>query len=169
MNTTRSAFRPLLILASAVAACRGPLPVELFEEWPVGSGTWTKIAAEPAWVKSPPKNPGYVVLVVDSQSNLRSIALANLEPSAKRAFHDRVLLSLRTVIPSPEAEAAATAASSSLRLVRIACRDEVLTHDPVPGNTLSTAWGLYEVPLEPVLTASDEPHRSAARGALEKL
>ena len=56
-----------------------------------------------------------------------------------------------------------------LRLVQRACRDEVLTRDPVPGNTLATVWGLYELDIADLLAPIDEMHRGAARDALERL
>jgi len=166
--TIRLAFRSLLVLFLAIPACRGPLPVDFFEESPLGSGTWTKLAVEPAWVKAPPQNAGHVVLRIESQSNLRSIAMTNLGRSAQRGAADRVRSALLPVVTSPEAEAAAVAAQTSLRLVRCACRDEVLTRDLVPGNTLATVWGLYEIPIDTVLASVDESRRSAARAALEK-
>ena len=126
------------------------------------------VAAEPAWVKAPPANPGHVRLVVESQSNIRSIALGNLLGVAERQMAERVRLALRTVVTSLEADAAAKAVPASLRLVHRACRDEVLTRDMVPGNTLATVWGLYEVPIADLANAVTEPHRATARTALEK-
>lgn len=166
MRISLRAFLPVS-LALAAAACRGPLPKVHFEEVPPGSGTWIGIAAEPAWVKAPPANPGHVRLVVESQSNVRSIALGNLVGDKPMA--DRVRLALRTVVTSPEADAAAKAVPASLRLVHRACCDELLTHDMVPGNTLATVWGLYEVPIADLANAVTEPHRALARAALEKL
>lgn len=156
-------------LALAAFACRGPLPRDHFEEMPPGSGTWIGIAAEPAWVKAPPANPGHVRLVVESQSNIRSIALGNLLGVAERQMAERVRFALQTVVTSPEADAAAKAVPASLRLVHRACRDEVLTRDMVPGNTLATVWGLYEVPIADLANAVTEPHRATARTALEKM
>ena len=156
-------------LALAACACRGPLPRDPFEEIPPGSGTWVAVATEPAWVKAPPANAGHVRLVVESCSNVRSIAAGNLEQLAKTQMAQRVLLTLRTVVTQPEAEAAANAVPATLRLVHRACRDEVLTRDPVPGNTLVTVWGLCEVPIADLVTTVHESHRAIAHATLEKL
>lgn len=170
MNTTRSALRLSLLAVMAAAACRGPLPVTYFEETPPGSGTWTVIPVEPAWVKTPPRRQDHIAFVVDNQSDLRDIARTNLDDWAARQVAMRVEVALRTIVPSPAAAAAASSASSSLRLVHCACRDEVLTRDErVVGSRLVTVWGLYEIPMEKALAPVAEPHRSAARAALEKL
>lgn len=169
MNTNRSLLRPLSMLVLAMAACRGPLPVAFVVETPVGSGTWAAVPAEPAWVKAPPRKADHVVVVVDSKSDLRDIARDNLDDAAAREIAARVEAALRTVVPSPEAAAAAAGVPLALRLVQCACRDELLTRDMVVGNRLATVWGLFEVPMAKILSPVTESHRSAARSALAKL
>lgn len=159
----------VLATSLAVAACRGALPVDHSEESPPGSGAWTAIPGEPAWVRVPPANPGHVRAVVETRSNLRTIALGQLDSAARDELSRRVLLALRTIVPAPAAQAAAAAVAPSMRLTSRACRDEVLTRDPVPGNTLATAWGLYEVPIAALLAPVDEAHRAIAAAALERL
>lgn len=158
----------LVVTLTFAAACRGPLPVVFSEETPPGSGTWTRVAAEPAWVKATPRKADHITFVVDSRSNVRDIARSNLVTAAEREIATRVQVALRTVVTSPEAAASATAAAAALRLVQCACRDEVLTRDPVPGNTLATVWGLFEIPIADLLVPIHEAHRTIARAALEK-
>lgn len=174
MNTARSAFRPLLVLAFAAVACRGPLPVSYFEETPLGSGIWKVIPAEPTWGKTTPRKADHITFVVDSASNLRGIVRPTLDDWAARQIAHRVDAVLRTVVPEPEAAAAASAASSSLRLLQCACRNErhVRPADPtvtVIGGQTETVWGLYEIPMEKVLEPVAESHRAAARSELQKL
>ncbi len=169
MKPTRSPFRLLsLLLVFAPVACRGPSPAFLVEV-PPGSGTWVVIAVEPAWVSTPPAHPGHLRRVVESRSNLREIAVGNLREIAEKEIGDRVRLALRTVVTSPEAEAAAAAVPAALRLVERVSRDEVLSHDPVPGNTLSTVFGLYEASIADLVAPIPEPHRTLARTRLETM
>lgn len=159
-------FVPLLLLGAV--ACRGALPADYVEEHPPGSGSWRAITGEPAWVKAPPPHAGHVRAVAEAKSNLRNIAVLNLDRAAAKVLGERVLLALRTVVPSPAAQAAADAVPAAMRLVERACRDEVLTHDMVAGNTLATVWGLYEVPIADLLVHVDADLRAAARAALER-
>ncbi|MBL8748789.1 MAG: hypothetical protein JNK78_06490 [Planctomycetes bacterium] len=169
MHPTHSPLRHLtLLLVLALAACRGPSPARHFAETSPGSGAWVAIAAEPAWVTMPPPRRGHLRRVVESRSNLSEIAVGNLQALAEREVAERVLVTLRTVVTSPEAAAAAAAVPAAIRLVERVRRDEVLTRDPVPGNTLSTAFGLYEVSIGDVVAPITEPHRALARAALEK-
>lgn len=167
MRTNRS-FLVVLVPALTTLACRGPLRQGHFEEIPVGSGTWVAVAGAPGWVGAMPTKPGYLRLVVESRSNLRSIAVGNLERIAEKQVAERVLMQLRTAVTAPEAQAAAAAAPTALRVVHRACCDEEVTRDPVPGNTLATAWGLYEASIADLVEVVAEPHRAIARSALEK-
>lgn len=159
-------FGALLLLPWA---CSAPLPVAYFEELPLASGAWIKLAAEPTWVTAPPAVPGHVVLVCSVQSNLLGIAAPKLEAAAGLEIADRIQQALRTQIPAPEATAAAAAAVAAKQLVRRACRDEALTREMVPGNTLATVSGLYELPIEAILAAVAEAHRDLARKVLAGL
>lgn len=166
MNLTlRRSLVPLLLLA---AACRGTLPVDYVEEHPPGSGSWRAIAGEPTWVQALPARPGFVRAVVDSRSNLRSIAVHNVDAAAGAQLSEQVLAKLRTVIPAPAAQAAAAAVPGAMRLVERVCRDEVLTRDAVPGNTLATVWGLYEVPIADLLAHVDASDHATARAVLSQ-
>ncbi|MBL9075854.1 MAG: hypothetical protein JNL08_00035 [Planctomycetes bacterium] len=160
--------RSPLVAWLLAAGCSGPLPVRYFEELPAGSDTWHTITAEPSWVKAPPANAGHVRIVAETKSNGLDIAKSTLDGVASRALHDRVVVALRTVIPAPAATAAGEAASARMRLVQRACRDEVLTRDLVPGNTLATVWGLYEVPVADLLPHVPADLRAVAEASLAK-
>lgn len=166
MRTTRT-FLVVLLSACTTLGCRGPLRKDHFEEIPVGSGTWVGVAGAPAWVGAMPTKPGHLRLVVESRSNQRSIAVGNLERIAEKQVAERVLMQLRTAVTTPEAQAAAAAAPTALRVLHRACCDEEVTRDSVPGNTLSTAWGLYEASIAELVEVVAEPHRAIARSALE--
>lgn len=153
-------------LAAAVAACAAPLPVHYADEVPAGSGRWVEIAGEPAWVQAPPPREGHLRFVVSDRSNLRSIVAAGRRPSADGVASARVGAALAGAVAPEAAARAAAAAPQALVLVHRACRDELLTRDPVPGNTLCTAWALWELPIETVVSALPEPDRTAARAAL---
>jgi hypothetical protein len=162
--------KPALVSFLFIAiACCGPRDASFLEEDPVGSGEWADVPAEPSWVKAPPAAAGCIRVVLDSRSNLRDVAVTGLDHGAAKRIADRVRMALRTQVTSPAAEAAAAAVEASMRRVRRACRHEVLTREPVPGNTLATVWGLYEVSIADLVNAVDEPQRATARAALEKL
>jgi hypothetical protein len=156
----------LALLAAAGCSCSSLPPPEYFDETPVGSNSWTPIPAEPAWVKAPPRRESYVRYVSDGKSNLRGIAATGDHPmggpDAERLVRER----LTPVVGARDAGAAAALAKSRITMVSRACREELLTHDEVPGNTLCTAWALWEFPIDDVVAAVPPEKRDAARAAL---
>ncbi|MBL8755562.1 MAG: hypothetical protein JNK15_19855 [Planctomycetes bacterium] len=157
------------VAAMALAGCHGALPApQHFEETPAGSGTWVPIAAAPAFATKVPQRAGFLRFVATGRSNLRSIAAGPGEPSATAMAQTSIRQVLVTVVGAPFADAAASAAAQRLTLVQRACCDEVLTHDPVPGNTLSTAWAMWEVSFDDVLAAVPAAERSAVRAVLDE-
>ncbi len=165
---TRSRIVGVLSFAVALgfAACRGPLPVDHFEEVPPGSGHWTPIATVPTFVGAPPARSGYLRFVAEGRSNVRSIAAGPGEPSAEKAALAAIRAALEPVLGADAAGGAAAAAAKKLAMVQRACRDEVLTHDLVPGNTLSTVWALWEVAIDDVIAGLPVADWERARAAL---
>jgi hypothetical protein len=158
----------LLLTACGVSPPAPPaLPApEYFSETPVGSGTWSPVPAEPAWVANPPAREGHLRFVASGQSDLRSIAAHGNRPSAEKDAAGFVESALLPVVGAEDAAKAAAAAGASLRMIERACREELLTRNVVPGNSLCTAWALWEIPLDPILAALPEEKRTAARATL---
>lgn len=164
-------LRYLVPLALAVlgAACGSSLPEPKFAtEEPPQSGTWIGIDAAPAWVAAPPQREGYLRWVVSGKSNLRSIAAARGNPSPKVEVTASVERALEPVVGTEAASRAAADALGALVMVHRACKDELLTHEMVTGNTLCTVWALWEVAIDDVVAPIDEGDRDAARAALTR-
>lgn len=166
-------FAPLLlaVLALFCAGCNGgggeslPAPVYL-DEQPALSGNWVTIDAEPAWVSAPPPKDGTRRFVEFGQSNLRSIAASGRRPLASRFLTENVRVALEPLVGDEAASATAEDVLDKLVMVRRACREEVLTKRLVPGNTLCTAWALWELPLDDAVATLPEEQRAAARDLL---
>lgn len=166
--------RPLPVLAllgalAVTAACGSPLPPPQYvAESPLGSGTWVEIAAAPGWTSSAPgRRAGTLRFVTSRKSNLRSIATHRARDHAIRTIQERVRSALGG-IGQDVADGAAGRVDASLVLVEQVCKQEVLTERMVPGNTLCTAWALWEVSLDGLLEGVPAESRDAARTALDQ-
>lgn len=160
----------VLCLALLLPACNGtsslPAP-EFFDEQPVLSQSWVPIGGEPAWVADPPTREGTRRIVVTGKSNLRSIAAHEHRPFPDKVFHKNIREAFAPLLGDADAAAAAAAhAIEQMKLLQRACKDEVLTRRMVPGNTLSTVWALWELPLDDAVAPLPEEHRAAARDLL---
>ena len=157
-----------LVLSSGLAACGTGDTAHYVAEEPAGSEQWVEIEDEPAWVTEIPQRDGYLRFVATGKSNLRSIIATGDRPSATRDAVLFVAARLTPVVGVGEATQIANSGANALELVRRACREEVLTTDPVPGNTLCTAWALWEVPIADVIVDVQGPLREAAHSALAR-
>jgi len=170
------------LFAVLLAACNSPPPdehvpppverlppPEFFSEEPAGSLKWTQIAAEPEWVKSPPAREGFLRFAVQGQSDLRSIAASGPRPSAELPIVKAVTAAVAPIAGADAAGRAADVAKTKASLVLRACREERVSMKMVPGNSLCTAWALWEVPLDDVAAAVPAVKRIAARAALRAL
>jgi hypothetical protein len=134
-----------------------------YAEEPVGSWTWTKIPAEPAWVANPPAHDGYLVFVVEGVSDGRGIAAT---VGADREATSRVRDALTPIVGAENAARAAASVPASLRLVRRACKEELTTREVRPGAGMCTAWAIWELPVDAVVATLPEDARARARAAL---
>lgn len=158
----------LLAAALAPAGCAGKDPPRFRAESPAGSGNWVDAGAEPAWVAAPPRKAGTLRFVAENRSNLHGIVFGRGAPSAEA---EAVAAVRSRVAPAAGEEAAAAAAAAvpgALALLETACREEILSRDLVPGNTLCTGWALWELDLAKVAAAVPEADRAKARAALER-
>lgn len=137
-------------------------------EAPAGSGTWVETFARPSWVATPPRREGHLRFVAEGRSHLRSVAAGEGRPSAAGAAESSVRETLGPRLGDADARAAAAAAADGLRLVERACREQPLTEDAGPENTLWTVWALWEVPIEAVVAPLPSERREAAAAALAR-
>jgi hypothetical protein len=171
MNVRPAVLSVCLLVGACGSPTAAPSPApaasdqEFFEERPVGSDKWTPIAAEPAWVKSPPPAEGKLRFVADGASNLRHLAVgkrwAGEDGAAKR-----VQAALGPVVGADEAARAAAAAKSKVAFVARACAESDGPNPSVPGNHFVQAWVLWEVSIDDVVAAVPAEKRDAARAAL---
>lgn len=163
----RAAFAAATLSFLAAAACRATDPPAWFSEEPVESGKWVAASGVPDWVTAPPARDGWFRFVVEGKSNLRGIAAGGRRPNPDRAVAEllRARLHSDTGVVDP-VQMAITAAVSGTRMVSRACCEEVLTPDPVPGNTLCTAWALWETPIDPIVAGMSEQTADDWRAAL---
>lgn len=160
----------LVCLVVSLAACgsgRNGGGATYVVETPVGSGTWVEAASLPAWTSGPDAQPGVLRFVADAKSNLRSIVTIPGRPSAEKDATAAVRAALEPVLGAEAATAAAARVPEFLEMTERACREEVLTKDPVPGNTLCTAWALWELPIDAFVETVPQEKRAAAKAALE--
>jgi hypothetical protein len=145
-------------------------PVEggaYYDNAPPGSNTWIGLAGEPAWVKAPPARAGHLRWVAEGKSNLRGIAAGRGRPSAEREAKADLASRLAPALGADGAARVADAVvPARLVLVHRAVLEEILTRDLVPGNTLCTAWALWELPVDAVVEAAPAEARAAVREAL---
>lgn len=153
------------LLSFALFACRGAAPAGDYaiETAPL-SGTWSRVQSLPTWVSNKPAMRDRLVFVGENASNVRSIALGDGGPVVTAAARKLLLDRLTGLLATTELERAVAAMLPSLVLVQRAIHEQVLTPDPVPGNTLCRAWAMWELPLAAVLAALPE----AARGEAER-
>ncbi|MCG3132950.1 MAG: hypothetical protein HMLKMBBP_00036 [Planctomycetes bacterium] len=161
-------MRAAAILPILLVACGGlPDPVWSAES-PPESGAWTTLPAPPPWVECGPAlgdaPDGTIRFVVDARSNMRNIAA--VKGGSARQIEMHLQRSLAPAVGEVDAARAASAGAAAAKLVERAAKDEWLTRNPVPGNTLSTVWTLCEVPESAVLDAVPADLRDAARAAL---
>ena len=153
------------VLSFALFACRGAAPAgEYAIETAPRSDTWSRAASLPDWVTTRPVLRDRLVFVGEKASNVRSIALMDGGPVVTAAARKLLLDKLTGLLAAAELERAVAATLPSLVLVQRAIHEQVLTPDPVPGNTLCTAWAMWELPLAAVLAALPE----AVRGEAER-
>lgn len=158
-----------VVLATLAAACGSSLPDPKYaSEEPAMSGTWVEIDALPPWIEAPPQREGHLRWVVSGKSNLRSIIATGNRPSPKQEVTAEVEAALTPVVGAEDATRAAEEALAKVSLVHRACKDELLTREMVPGNTLCTAWALWEVSIDDVIAPLDEGDHDAARAALTR-
>jgi hypothetical protein len=160
----------LLLLAAALApsACAGEDPPRFRAELPAGSGKWVDVEAEPAWVAAPPRKAGTLRFVAENRSNLHGIVFGRGAPSAAAEAAAEVRERVASAAEEAAAAAAAAAVPGALTLLQTACREEVLSRDLVPGNTLCTGWALWELDLAKVAAAVPEHLRAQVLEALEE-
>jgi len=158
----------LSVALSVVLVGCGGLPDPTYsEERPVGSGAWVQVAELPAWTGTVPAREGYLRMVVSGKSDMRGIIATGDRPMALRDVQRLVRQVLGPVVGDAAAEECAAGVEGRLVMVERACKEEVLTRRAVPGNTLCTAWSLWEVPLDDVVAPLPDERRPAARAALE--
>ena len=156
-------------LLAACSSFGGEMPPpKHWVEAPAGSGTWVETFERPNWAVSPPRREGHLRFVAEARSHLRSLAAGEGSPSAAAAAATSVFERLEPRIGETDALSAGAAAVDGLRLVARACREQPLTEDADPENTLWTAWALWEVPIESVVAPLPPERRDAAAAALAR-
>lgn len=166
---THAFLIPAALALFVLTGCRANDPPVWLSEEPAESGTWVSAAGAPDWVTNPPPRDGAFVFVVEGASNLRGIAAGKRSPHPDHALRD---LLLRRLGPFSErgiadpVDLAVAAATQGLQMTRRACCEEILTRKAVPGNTLCTAWAMWETPVEPIAACFPEASRPAVRAAL---
>lgn len=166
---TRSVVAVAALASLAMTGCRANDPPVWLSEEPAESGTWVAAAGAPDWVTNPPPRDGAFVFVVEGRSNLRGIAAGKRSPHPD---HDLAKLLKARLEPLADTgvanpvDLAVAVAVRSLRMTRRACCEEILTRKAVPGNTLCTAWAMWETPVEPIAACFPEASRPAVRAAL---
>jgi hypothetical protein len=162
----RRAFHLGLLLTLPLAAC-GSLPEpQYFVEVPPESQAWTQVAALPEWVSREPAQDALFRCVLEARSNARSVAAG--AGSSVRGLEYRIRARLTPALGAEDAARAAAAGAAAAKLVERAAKDEVLTLQLVPGNTLSTVWTLCEVPVAAMLAPLPAEQHAAARAALAR-
>lgn len=156
-----------LALAGAVfVQCTATDPPTYLAESPVGSGGWAAIEAKPSWVDAPPGHRGHVRIVAEGKSNSRGICATGNRPQPVQEIRAILMPVLAPAVGEAEIRTLATAIAGRMTLVERACREEILTREMVVGNTLCTAWALWEMPVEDFVAQVPEAHRDALRAAL---
>ena len=114
---------------------------------------------------------GKFTFVAEGKSNLRSIIAHGRSPHPDRELASLLRERLGPITDTggvDPVDLAVTVATANLRMTRRVCSEEVLTTRMVPGNTLCTAWAMWETPVEPIVETLSPDRRDAARAALAK-
>ncbi len=169
--STRFVALFLITAATLISAACGsdgetlPAPVYV-DEQPVLSGNWVEVDAEPSWVSAPPSKAGTRRFVELGRSNLRRIVTHGRSPLASKFVTENVRVALEPLIGNEAATVTADDVLEKLVMVHRACKEELTTKRMVPGNTLCTAWALWEIPLDDAIATVPEEQRAAARELL---
>lgn len=156
----------LLSLSVLLVACGGlPDPTYLVER-PPESRVWTPVPTLPDWVAAKPVTGETFRFVLEARSNLREIAARKGGVPAQ--VEHELLTRLAPALGSEDAARAAAAGAAAATLIDRAAKDEVLTRQMVPGNTLSTVWTLCEVPVSAILAPLSPAAHASARDALSR-
>ena len=159
MTTFWCGWFPFLVALSA-AAQEPTAPPQL----PVGV-TWEQVDATPAWVAEPPAATDRFRFVTSQQSNLQPIATGNALECGER---DSTRILVEQFAPAVGIETARQLAATAWRqqtVVRAAAcfRTNV---GRGPGNTLATAWLLWEIPVRATVDGLGPELRGRAERAL---
>ncbi len=122
---------------------------------------WETVADAPAWCADPPQRAGFLRFCTTGRSNGAPIAQTQ---AAQPSRHQLVrLLADRLAVPADSRElvAVADAVDRAKVPLRRAFHSRVLTQGAVPGNTLTDAWVLWEVPLTVLLAGATAPEPRA--------
>lgn len=155
-----------VVIVAAATRRAGPDAPAWSVEQPAGSGTWTPAEAPPGWVTNPPARDGYLRILVRGRSNFREIAAEGTVLGTQRRAPTHVERVLTPVVGAEDAARAGAAVPDALRLVERAASEQVLTSEPVLGNTLAEAWLLFEAAHADILTPLPPEKRAAAADAL---
>lgn len=156
-----------LALFLVLFACRGSAPAgEISVEAAPLSNAWSRVTALPAWVTAKPAPTDRLVFVGEAASNSRSVALLDGGPLVTEQARQLLRQRLGGLLEPAELERVVAAALSSLVLVQRALQEEVLTTELVPGNTLCTAWAMWELPFAAVLVLLPQTVRAEAERRL---
>lgn len=150
---------PILVALSA-AAQEPKTPPQL----PAGV-TWEQVDAPPPWVAEPPTAMARFRFVTAQQSNLQPIATDNALACGER---DCTQILVEQFAPAVGIEAARQLAATAWQEQKI-CRAAVCFQGNVgrgPGNSLATAWLLWEIPVRATVDVLDPALRGRAERTL---
>ena len=159
MATPWCRWFPILVALSA-AAQEPTGPPQL----PAGL-TWEQVDDTPPWVAEPPIATDRFRFVAAQQSNVQTIATDN---ALERGEHDGTRILVEQFAPAVGIEAARQLAATAWRqrtIVRAAVRFQSNVGRG-PGNTLATAWVMWEIPVRATVDGLDPAQRGRAERAL---
>lgn len=159
MTTFWCRWFPILVAVSA-AAQEPTTPPQL----PAGV-TWEQVDVAPPWVAEPPTATDRFRFVTDRQSNLQGIATGNALECGER---DSARILVEQFTPAVGIEAARQLAATAWRQQKIARAATCFRSNAGrgPGNTLATAWLLWEIPVRATVDGLDPALRGRAERAL---
>ncbi|MHC5079573.1 MAG: hypothetical protein ACYTHN_11170 [Planctomycetota bacterium] len=124
------------------------------------------VSEEPGWAKTPPGREGVFRFVLVRRSNLESLAKQRAEMFAKGDAERALAKRLAGAAGEEAAAKAGKAGAERMRAVRRAVsfrmKESPPGKDAPPGNSIATAWVLWEVEVEVLLAALPEASRKAA-------
>lgn len=144
----------LAILAPFAAAPSAPLSAQAAPEW-------EPVAAPPAWVQDIPPRPGLLRFTTMGRSNLAAIAQRQAAEPTARSLAQELGARLGGLLDPVDVARLVAEVLPRMQRVRGAVWSRAIDPRPVPGNTLSEAWVLWEVPL----AALRETRRTEAEAA----